>query len=470
MDITEPTSTISTFLKDTLIGEAAREASINNEFPLETAMITTLGLVSHITQIGYCSVFGNKRPLPCGLYVASEQGKGASKSPLFDDIKGDIDDYITRWNAERIKQKQQALKESDKMDDCDIPDLLKKDLMKDEIAIFTSNTTPEALEDRAGKQGGMFSAQSTEKSLLSVLFGDMYGDGKNSDSKNNELVLSGFVGEKPKVLRIGRTGISTRAYGAITVVSQAGTIDKIISASGNSGLSERFLMLVEPRIDKKFLEEMWKKEKDQSNPFLKQLYNVMVKIINNSKSLESLSIDNKAQLVFSKKSIEFIKDYNKQCKLRTFDNEDPFSNELIAGYLLKSDLQIMKIATILHATESLINSNTVPKTINHKYVEMAWSIVFSLMRGIPKLCEELGVIGDDSLIEVICKYLQGKGYRDEKVIYNSVRKNDCFKSLPKGKVKESFDNALSSGVKRGMIKMRGASAGFGSLSVATYSV
>ena len=45
----------------------------------------------------------------------------------------------------------------------------------------------------------------------------------------------------------------------------------------------------------------------------------------------------------------------------------------------------------MHVTESLINGNKVPSVIDHRYVEMAWEVVFTLMRGIPKICEQCGL-------------------------------------------------------------------------------
>ena len=55
--------------------------------------------------------FAHYKPLPCGLYVASEQGKAASKSPLFDAIKGDADDEIGEGNKVIVKNKQLAMAE-----------------------------------------------------------------------------------------------------------------------------------------------------------------------------------------------------------------------------------------------------------------------------------------------------------------------------------------------------------------------
>lgn len=449
MEVKEPTSTISPFTEDILLGCVAKELSSLCEFPLETANLITLGLVSHVVQIGYCSQFKHYRELPCGLYVASEQGKAASKSPLFDGIKGDIDDYISKWNKEIIVEKQKALSEFGKCEPHEIPELAQRDLAKVPLEIFITNPTPEALEQYAGYQGGIFSVASTEKTVLNVLFGGMYSDG---DSQNLELPLSGFVGEKPKVLRIKREGISCRASGAITILSQPGTVQSILAASSNTGLSERFLMLIEPRINKADLEKMWAEDKPVGKPFSSSLTSVMKKIINQVKNNNTLEIQDRQLLKFSKKSEKLLEEYRRKCKLRAFDESDPFSNELIVGYLLKSDMQIMKMATVIHVTESLINSDVVPRTIDHKYVLLAYQIVFSLIRGIPSICEEAGLIGDDSLMEVITEYLRGKGRKDEKAIYNTVRKNDKFLAIPQAQRKEKFTKAMSDCVTRGMIR------------------
>lgn len=452
MEVFEPTSTIHGLLESTLIGGASSEQNLLCEFPLQTTALVTLGLVSHICNLSFCSQYAQYKPLPCGIYVASEQSKGAAKSPLFDAIKGDVDDYISEWNKTIMKDKALALAEMKArkfdVDSPDIPEKMMKDATASTVELFITNATPEALETQAGAQGGIFSVASTEKTILNVLFGDMY---KDSGEKNLELCLSGFVGEKPKVLRVSRKGIMSRASGAITLLSQPGTVESILAASTNSGLSERFLMLIEPRMTRSELEGLWKKAQPNGHPFTDTLTVVLKKIVSIAKRQMSLEIKDRQILKFTKESEAFIKDYRMKCKLRTLDPADVFSNELILGYLLKSDMQIMKIATILHVTESLINSDKVPPCIDHKYVVMAWSVVFSLMRGIPKICEQCGLIGGDSLTEIIVSYLQGKGKRDEKTIYNTVRKKEQFLAIPQSNRKQEFQDSLASGVSRGMI-------------------
>lgn len=452
MEVFEPTSTIHGFLESTLIGQVAKEQSLLCEFPLQTSTLVTLGLVSHVVNVAFCSQFAHYKPLPCGIYVASEQGKAASKSPLFDAVKGDADDFISEWNKIIMRDKALAIAEmkARKWDpeSGDVPEKIIQDATATPIELFITNTTPEALETQAGSQGGVFSVASTEKTILNVLFGDMY---KDSGDKNLELCLSGFVGEKPKVLRVTRKGIMCRASGAITILSQPGTVETILAASTNSGLSERFLMLIEPRITKQELEGIWKSKKPNGQEFTKTLSSVLRKIVNFAKEQQSLEIQDRQQLKFTKESEKFIEEYRQACKLRTLDPSDVFSNELILGYLLKSDMQIMKIATILHVTEHLINDLKVPIYIDHKYVEVAWSVVFSLMRGIPKIGEQCGLIGHESLTDVIVDYLQGKGKRDEKTIYNTVRKREQFLAIPQAKRKQEFQDALNSGVSRGMI-------------------
>lgn len=453
MELKEPTAEISLFMENTIIGEAAKEASLHYEFPKETSTLLTIGLVSHVAQMAFCSVFKSYRELPCGLYVVSEQGKAASKSPLFDAIKGDADDYLSEWNKKIIKERNDAIREMGARGSKQGPgdEMLEMDSNKSPIHLFVTNPTPEALEYTAGKQGGIFSVASTEKTVLSVLFGNAYGD--QSSATNLELPLSGFVGEKPKVLRIKREGILTRASGAISILSQPGTVQSILAASSNTGLSERFLMLIEPRITKKDLEEMWQVERPKGKPYLTTLEKVMRKIIDIAKNQKGLEIQDRQQLKFSKESTDFIEDYRKTCKMRSFDEESPFSNELIVGYLLKSDMQIMKMATVIHVTESLISGNAVPNTINHKYVLMAFQVVRTLIKGIPLICEESGLIGDTSLIEVIESYLRGKGRKDSKAIYNSVRKSDKFLAIPTKLRKDKFDKALKDAVMGGAVRL-----------------
>lgn len=124
------------------------------------------------------------------------------------------------------------------------------------------------------------------------------------------------------------------------------------------------------------------------------------------------------------------------------------------GYLLKADLNIMKVATNLHVIESLLNADVVPTVIDHKYVEMAAGIVMSLVRGIPKIAEYAGSVGDESVIDAIVAYLRKNGKRSRRQLYNAMRHKPELANIAGSKRSDGFDRALALGVQWGSISMR----------------
>lgn len=183
------------------------------KMPRDTAIMTMLGVVSAAVSMLYRTEYQHGGKIPVGLYVACEQPPSTGKSglvsmmqaPLFEALKG--------------------------LREAHIP-----------FTGFLTDTTPEAMESTLSNAGGLFMLASTEQTLINSLLGLSYKE--NSSHNNNSLILEGYSGDWHSSARITRKGYVGNVHGAITLISQNGTIDKILSSSNGTGISERFFCLL----------------------------------------------------------------------------------------------------------------------------------------------------------------------------------------------------------------------------------
>lgn len=190
------------------------------QFPVNTAMLTVMGVFSGYAGLKYCVQYPNQHRLPIGLYVVGEQPPAAAKSSVLN--------MATRPCLLAIKALNDSRREAATDDE---PAKL--------IKILGTNTTPEALEsDHAKVNDGYFSLASAEQGLSDVLLG------LTSDRKSdNDLLLKGFNGEWHSASRVTRQGYQGIVHGAVTLLAQSGSIDTILAKSHGTGIAERFLML-----------------------------------------------------------------------------------------------------------------------------------------------------------------------------------------------------------------------------------
>jgi hypothetical protein len=198
-----------------LLKRLAQSVSAATHIPASSVFLLGLGVFSSVATRNYSVKYRNFGAIPVGLYTVIESPSGVGKT-----------------QATRIFQ--QPFYAAHKVANSQLPpDTVAR-------ALFTSNSTPEALENSLIGTKGFFSCVSSEQGLFNSLFGLSYGEGKQS---NNDLVLNGFDAGHMNSMRITRQGYNGIVAGGVTLFAQCGSVEKVLNASNGTGLSERFLML-----------------------------------------------------------------------------------------------------------------------------------------------------------------------------------------------------------------------------------
>ena len=358
--------------------------------PVHTVFLSGLAVFSSVACRQWRVNYQHGGALPIGLYVMSEQPPATSKTwtvstfqnPFFK-IEKEVRDNAT----DRLKKAQKKL-DSIKKGDRQATDEHEYERLEGEInecqrilaaRLFFTNATAEAIEQGLSNTKGFFSAVSTEQGLANALLGLCYGADKVS---NNDLLLNGFDGGFISTARINRTGYTGDIVGGAVMFAQAGSIENLLKASNGTGLAERFLMLAEPHnLGKRdFLNQ------DFINPDLLAEYaracNFAFGVMKEPKEFDDLLDLHISPTVWRK-----INEFRNSIEPHLMDG-GRYSHIALRGAAGKINMQIMKIASVLH-----ILDNPSDNIINDDHVITAINIAYSMIEAGYKLCMDKGLIG-----------------------------------------------------------------------------
>jgi len=388
-----------------LIKKLSIQTAYACNLPESTAFLNIIGIYSSIACRKWNIQYQTGGSLPIGLYVITEQPSGVGKtrtqkiaqSPFWE-IHADI--------KKNYKEPEGASDEDKK---------ISKNVYG---GLFTTNTTPEALDNVLHRTSGFFSCVASEQGLVDSLLGLSYSDGS---SNNNDVLLSGFDAGFPSTERIGRIGYTGAVVGGICSFAQQGTVEKVLQVSNGTGISERFLMLCEPhklgsrnhlmkvQYDKTLHEEYAKK-----CGFFKSLIKEPVEF----KETNSLAIDEVGW--------QLIGEYRNSIEPELADG-GRFSHISIRGAAAKIDMQIMKIAANLHLLERTDDySPTIPNTI----VTTAINIANALLEANLALCQTKGIIGVKAEFKaIIAIYEKANIPKTERQIIQSRSRVEPFSNM-----------------------------------------
>ena len=102
-----------------------------------------------------------------------------------------------------------------------------------------TKVTAEALEESLNNTNGFFIVTADEQSLIDTLV-------TGKQTKSNDILLCGRNAGTLNSNFISRKGFNGKLTGSFVCFAQDGCIEKIMRASGATGLCERFLMISEP--------------------------------------------------------------------------------------------------------------------------------------------------------------------------------------------------------------------------------
>lgn len=444
---TNPSSTLSTHLDDSIIGMAAAELSEFHQFPKQTAILSALTIASHAVGSAFSVGVPNRQAMPVPLFAISEQPSNSAKTGLVEDLYSGYTDKALELNieiAKEISATKKSIAEKTKSGSDIGLEIEQENLDKlSFIPIGVSDTTPEGLETSLVDTDGFFIAYSTEQGLSKTLLGGLYSEG----NKKDDLLLKGFNGEAHSVARANKEvkRFSGRPYGGMFELSQQGTVARIMQSAGSTGISERFLILVENDLlgsrnylnateedinkmlmgDMKPSRKMMDASRFHKRPAFLQYKTQMSKFPMIRKSLSDRTVyglnrleikgDAHVLLLAAKQKIEYwIKDQK-------------YRNEYLASMMGKIDLQMMKVAATIHCMDWDIDTHgQIGLEISEKTVRKAFWVVFELFRGVQNIATGQSLYGDDVEDAFIVEYLssQRQPITLDKICQNVVRQKE----------------------------------------------
>lgn len=424
--------------------------------PPNTVFLAMLGSYSAMATRAYSVAYRNGKPLPTGIYAAMEQPPGASKSRCLDTFQEPFYTFYTHHKAEcdaaisDLKQKISDLSgDSTKKSELHAAQERLKELEAlKQIPLFQTNTTPEALEALLLKSSGHFSCVSSEQGILNSLFGLAYGDGKES---NNDIALNGYNGHPVSSHRVSREGYTGKVTGAVVCFAQEGTVQKILTQSNGTGLSERFLMLAEPHnIGRRDFTQYH----DIDDYLLTWYADCCTSVTTFLK--KPLPFDNLQKLTLSNDSWNLINLARNEIEPLLIDG-GKYSHESLRGAASKIDMQIMKIAANLHLLDK--RHAGISSVIDDSIVTAAIGIALELLEANYRTMQDKGIVGRKAEWQTVLDYLAKQHGKVSKFteIRIALRNLKIFKASGDSKVQ--IQTTLDEMVSAGLIVLK-ASGGY----------
>lgn len=381
------------------------------QLPVNSIFLMVLSVYGAVASRRYCVKYPDGRRLPIGLYTIVEQPSGSSKSWCLDILQSPFHriraikiDLITTQIAILEKKKNKTEEEQEELENLKE----KEESMKGKL--FITNATAEGMESTLSKTHGFFAAVSSEQGLLNSMLGHTYRN--ETKSNNNDVLLSGFDGGYVDCVRVNRKGYSGRVAGGVACFAQNGSVEKVLEASNGTGLAERFLMLAEPSfLGKRDFIERTDRDRHITDSYSRtcNFYREVIENPNNFNDLTVLKISDESDLKIRKLKNE-IEPH--------LANGERYSHVALRGAASKIDMQVMKIAAIIHlidinsafdldafelelepkqeiesTEESEIEEESNEIVISDSCVDSAINIARDLLEANLRLCESKGIVG-----------------------------------------------------------------------------
>lgn len=374
-----------------LLEDYAINISNSIQFPLNTCFLHGLAVVaSAMTRQFRYMYHGSESPV--NLYVVTAQPPSTGKSGVNEAFSMPIRVAYEEVNTEN-KKKRASLERrlegltselkkavNDNQADAIIADLEK---LEEEIAkcphyvYATDDATPEALENIAFKQGGLFNIVSAESDAINVIMGNVYSEKK----ANHGIFLKGWDGEWHSPLRITRDTGSGPVFGSLAVIAQDESINSILAAGlSGRGISERILMIREKNV----LGSRDHTRYHPIDPVLKSEY---------SKLVRRLVKSEKTVFTFTDDAIEFLMHTRARLE-KDLGDGGKYSHNMLRGAMGKSDKQILKIACVLHAIEHFNHAGDGSTIIQQDTIVTAWNIFDQLSKTYIAAASSQGYAGE----------------------------------------------------------------------------
>jgi hypothetical protein len=380
-------------------GELCNAIGNEYKFPSNTAFLHGLAVLSAAVNRTFKYEYYNDQ-CACNLYAVTAQPPSSGKSGVNGFFCKPVAMAFDALNKENAKKRNRLLKELEELEaqnekagglDDEIYEMQIKIKHLGRIDYAVSNTTAEAAESKAFKQGGMINIISAEAEAISVIMGSTYGD--SSKSANYELFLKAWDNEWLSSSRVTRGDNAGYVFGSVAVIAQQDAIKSILQAGmSGRGVSERILMLSERPI-------LGTRNLSQWNPAPKDLkdtyFNLIAACVSSGEVVLKISSDGMKEIVKFRQAIE-----------PELADGKMYSNTMLRGAMGKADKQIIKIACLLHITENWKQGGRQQTTVLKNTVVSAIAIFDQLSQTYIKAADDLGYAGKSTECAYIASRLQ----------------------------------------------------------------
>lgn len=389
-----------------ILARMAKEAARVIQFPENTAYLHCLGVFSSATVINF-QVEYNHKFVPVGMYTLGAQPSGSGKSSahgyfldpishalakrnrtlsmLHKNIDGEIE--IISKQAEKAKTDTHLLRSYASAIEKLVDDKMRNPL----VSKAKKNSTPQAAEEVAAKQGGVFNMCSDEQEAIDTYLGLAYGDGKSAP--DNGVFIAAFGGDMLGTARISREGIDIAVRGAFAVIAQNAGVDTLIKAgAAGRGVSERCLVIKEPN---RIGFRTYTRERSQFDVDLKAEYQAMVtNVVAGTFPLN---------LTFSEQCRDMIVDLKNMVEPQCRPGAK-YGDSQIRGFASKIEQHITKLAANFHIAEQWNPANNSKPSfeIQERNLTKAMLVCMDLLDSYKVLIESASTMSASKLvIEII---------------------------------------------------------------------
>ena len=416
-EVIEPMLTIPDELMDTVIGRLAERTAECLEFPEASVFMALLSTASSIVSTAYAVQYDTGKSVSLGLYTVIEQPPATKKSWL---LGIGLDPYKKAMAAHNRKV-------SGKIREAKERDMEPSDALRPGF-YYTTDPTSAAMDGHmAFCSEGRFVVASAEQSAFMSLFPD------GAFPSNNELLLKGWAGEDVAGMRTTRKAYEGTAQGSITLVAQPGSSKRVLSASGGSGLAERFIFICEPDLLGFRKHEGIRITNEEQADYIRStqscidIYSNKILSFANSEERVIYDPENLIQLRPTDQArYEFLLRARKnEPKMRALKDS---GDMVMLSWVGKFETFVLKIAAIIHVFDCHASGCKVPEIIPDRVIFSSMELVDILSAHVQQLIRDAGESGSDAeesaVISVLERPMVMRSLRDK------LRGRKPFRSMP----------------------------------------
>ncbi len=379
-------------LNNTVIMKLAKRTSHTMEIPLGTVFLSLMSGAAAAVATNYATQFVTGTRVPAVLHVACEHPPSTGKSNM---LSVAINPYMAGMvehnrrigaiNSKRISDDKEASR------------------LPYGFVFKTDGTAAGIDAELVSMDSGRVVIASSEQAAFQSLFPE-----GGSFSSNNSLMLNGWMGEYVEGSRTTRKAYTGNVQSSVLLIAQVGSIQRVLSASNQTGLAERFLFAVEPdKLGSRtrangYLSSDDKAAFNLASAECVRRYSQRVRVDEDDSEkliietdiqcLECLHPNNEGYEIIRRKLVEL------EPVLGDLRREGEMT---YLGWLGKLETHVLKIATVLHVFDCLGNGCEVPQIIPNSLIEASIELVLEVGKHMRRVIQQSGESGDSAEVDAV---------------------------------------------------------------------